>query len=283
MEKRIVSFAGQSIAIDFDDANAEQLINFLFCDLEKNDPVTPAITLRIRMANGGNRMSLYTGSRRLYDGYSLHSLADILVNETIHQLILENKWGHMLHAAALSFEGKGILIPGQSGSGKSTLAAWLTYNGFNYLTDELVFISNKPYRIYPFTRPVCLKAPAVSPLIKRIKIDRQKTLGGRTGLMIPHRLLNTDHLAHTPAPLIILFPNFETGKNTTLTKLSGAQSGLKLMGCHVNARNLTGHGFREVAEFARMAKAFSLTYNGFDGLLEALKPILGMMNHSRAL
>lgn len=281
MGKRIVRFAGKSIAIAFDHADAEQLINFLFCDLEKTESVTPAITLQIHMENRGKQVSLYNGVHQLHQGNSLHALADALINETIYQFIRKNKKGHMLHAAALSCNGKGILIPGQSGSGKSTLSAWLTYHGLNYLTDELVLISNDPYRIHPFTRPVCLKASAVSPLTKLAKIDRKnQILDGAAGCMIPHRLLNSNHIDHTPNPIIILFPTYDTDKKTTLTKLSGAQSGLKLMACHVNARNLKGHGFRAMAEMARMTEAFSLTYNGFGELSEVLQPIFGKLRQN---
>ena len=281
MGKQIVSFAGQSIAIDFDHADAGQLVHFLFCDLKRNHSVAPAITLRIRRAKGGNGMSLYNGSQRLYHGDSRHALAENLMNETIYHLIRENKAGHMLHAAALSFNGKGVLMPGQSGSGKSTLAAWLTHHSLNYLTDELVFLSDTSHRIAPFTRPICLKEAGVVPLMEQIHIDRQKTLAGAGRMMISHRLINSDPLLSEPRPHVILFPHFQAGGDIKLTRLSVAQSGLRLMGCHVNARNLSGHGFGEMVKLARNAKSFSVTYNGFDGLLEALAPIISEMVSSR--
>src|SRR5688572_645043 len=42
----------------------------------------------------------------------------------------------IFHAAALSYQERGLLLSGKSGSGKSTLAAWLMSKGYQYLTDE---------------------------------------------------------------------------------------------------------------------------------------------------
>ncbi len=166
MKTQIVSFAGQFLAIGYDHVDAENLINLLFCDLTNKNRVVPKTTIEIRITEGDKGMALYSGNRRCYSGDSLHALADSLINEAIYELIRENRQRHMLHAAALSFEGKGILIPGQSGAGKSTTAALLTCHGFNYLTDELVSISSEPFQIHPFTRPISLKRPALNAFVR---------------------------------------------------------------------------------------------------------------------
>ena len=170
----------------------------------------------------------------------------------------------MFHAAALAMDGKGILIPGQSGAGKSTLAAWLTIHGFSYLTDELVAINRSSFKIRPFTRPISLKSEAGASFIKKTKIDPEKTLKGASGLMVPHRILNPEHTWQRPVTEMIVFPEFERGKATRLTKMSGAQCGIQLMGCHVNARNLENHGFFETAALCKSIHAYSLTYGDYD-------------------
>jgi hypothetical protein len=45
-----------------------------------------------------------------------------------------------LHAAGLSLDGRGVLIPGSSGSGKSTLTVTLVRAGFDFLSDDTVFL-----------------------------------------------------------------------------------------------------------------------------------------------
>jgi hypothetical protein len=47
---------------------------------------------------------------------------------------------YSLHAAGVSLNGRGILVPGSSGSGKSTLSVTLARAGFDFLSDDTVFL-----------------------------------------------------------------------------------------------------------------------------------------------
>ncbi len=51
---------------------------------------------------------------------------------------------YSVHAACLSAGGRGVLIPGVSGSGKSTLAVGLLWTGFDFLEDDMAFLSPRP-------------------------------------------------------------------------------------------------------------------------------------------
>jgi hypothetical protein len=46
-----------------------------------------------------------------------------------------------MHAAALALDGRGILVPGSSGAGKSTLSVTLVRAGFDFLSDDTVFLA----------------------------------------------------------------------------------------------------------------------------------------------
>jgi hypothetical protein len=46
-----------------------------------------------------------------------------------------------LHAAGLALNGRGILIPGASGAGKSTTSVTLVRAGFDFLSDDTVFLT----------------------------------------------------------------------------------------------------------------------------------------------
>ena len=48
----------------------------------------------------------------------------------------------VLHAAAVSLEGRGLLLPGKSGQGKTALAAELLRNGFDLAADGCCFIGD---------------------------------------------------------------------------------------------------------------------------------------------
>ena len=47
-----------------------------------------------------------------------------------------------LHAAGLALHGKGVLVPGASGSGKSTTSVTLVRAGFDFLSDDTVFLTS---------------------------------------------------------------------------------------------------------------------------------------------
>ena len=54
--------------------------------------------------------------------------------------LLKHHGRYSLHAACVSVNGTGILLPGNSGSGKSTLALALLRSGFDFLGDDMIFL-----------------------------------------------------------------------------------------------------------------------------------------------
>jgi len=59
----------------------------------------------------------------------------------------------LFHAAALAWQGRGLLLPGKISAGKTTLTAWLLSRGLDYLTDELVFIPQGTVAVRGLARP----------------------------------------------------------------------------------------------------------------------------------
>ena len=64
-----------------------------------------------------------------------HLMLTILLVE-----FLKRRGCYGMHAAGFSKNGKAILIPGTSGAGKSTLAIALLRSGFDYLSDDMVYL-----------------------------------------------------------------------------------------------------------------------------------------------
>ncbi len=278
MQARIVSFAGQSVAVRCMTTAMAELADALFADLSAGEPATakPA-TAHLRLGACGATAALWRGRELLYRGDSRSALATILCNAAMQHLLEACTDGIALHAAALSLNGRGLLLPGGSGAGKSTLAAFLAAHGFHYLTDELVFIARDQPRIHPFTRPLHLKPASMEVLSPWLRDDLPamllQMLHGPEGTMVPHRLLNSRYFPHTPPPAVILFPEFAPGAATDLQPMSAAHAGLRLMACLVNARNLEGHGFRKVAALARGIPAYRLIHDRLDGLDDCLRAL----------
>ncbi|MFC1681474.1 hypothetical protein ACFL1S_06800 [Pseudomonadota bacterium] len=274
MRQRYVSFAGQSLALEYS-REFSGMVDFLYEDTDSVSTGAPAVKFRLHRVDG--KMTLLKGSKYLYQGNDEAALATILIRETIRSLIDQNADGLALHAAALSRNGKGILLPGRSGCGKTSLSTWLASRGFNYLTDEYVFIGNNTNTIQAFARPPNVKVRGIEEALQRF-FDMNKhegqTLKGKQVAMIPTRLLNPGNKRECPSVDLILFPDFKKNSSFRLEELSKAQLGLALMESLVNARNLVGHGLGEVTRLARTSTSYRLKYGAFDQLGEAFDRIL---------
>lgn len=268
-----IGFSGQYVEIGFNCPAAGAMVEFLCRDLFTRSETLPGVRYDIIVVGRQPKVSLWQGDKRLYFGESRYKLAYTLINEIIYQCIVDYSNGHAIHAGALSCQGRGILFPGKSGSGKSTLVAWLASKGLNYLSDELVFVTENG-KIIPFTRPVSLKSPDISLLSSFVDLEQGDFISDPEGMMIPHRLINPDFHPATPAVSLILFPCYQYGGETEITKLSSARTCLQLMECHVNAKNIGGNWLGNLAGLTKQTAAYQVTYGCFDGLFESLQHLL---------
>lgn len=262
----MISFAGSSVRIDCEGLDAERIVEFLYRDLPPSDGPPPHITLRVQAETGAEAMTLYCGDTRHYHGDSLGNLASALLGQTIYHLIDKSQGGLVFHAAAVSVRGRCLLLPGKTGVGKTTLAAWLVKRGFGYLTDELVYVPFGSTEVRPFVRPLNIKKGARQSLGTQI-LDYEaltsQILTATDVTLVPSSLLSD---ASTFAGIRlgrIVFPQYQAATEFTFEPLSRAETGLGLMGCLINARNLLDHGFTEVTRLARDIPAFHLRYGDF--------------------
>jgi len=258
-------FGSQHIEIDCNNDEAYQLASFLFSDFTYSDSSHPAIKFDIISVGNQPMLSLWDGDKRLYFGDSRYQLAYILMNEAIYHSIAKNDQQHAIHAGAVWKDGQCILLPGSSGRGKSTLTAWLVKNGYQYLTDELVFLSDDG-QLTPLTRPVNLKVTATHFSWLLEKEHQDQIISDKNGSMIPHRLLNPHFTAMKPHVTHVLFPEFQEGTELVCEKVSPARSSLYLMQSHVNARNLSGLGIPALSGIVRNCSSYKLTYGSFQDL-----------------
>lgn len=219
----------------------------------------------------GDNFLLWENKKQIYKGQSQYALSYILINKILYDCISGNISQHAIHAGGVRRGDYGVILPGLSGRGKSTLTAWLCLNGFGYLTDELLFISDDG-KITPFTRPVNLKTrePIVSIQFFE-KYKKQILISDNGASMIPHRILNKNFLAEKVRATHIIFPQYRDGAQTEFIELSPAKSCLKLLQSHVNARNLPSHGITSLSNIVRKCTSYELIYSTFNELTSLLQ------------
>lgn len=277
MKRFTVSFAGSTVTISYDTPEARDHLSLLFKDVSA-EPEDKHNQVRLALIFDEDRKEyqLLDGNTLLHCGPLGVQFSAHLYDTVIFHLLNKAETGIALHAGGITCKAKTILLPGQSGAGKSTLTAWLTSRQCAYLTDELIFISmGSPAKVDYFRRPLCLKAGS-SELIEDLlsREDREEILADPHGAVIPHRLLNPVFEPSPPPPSLIVLPEFKPEAGPDLEPISKARLTTLLMGCHVNARNLVDHGFKEIIDIAGSTPAYRLRYDKLEAAGDLLERLL---------
>ena len=275
MQTRLIGFADNTLTLNFKGDTAAKVIDLLYRHVAEGQPGSSYQTYNFEDDAVSDLLKVQRGQETLYQGTDAGLAGELLLSDSCYQLAAQCHNGLLFHAAALLWQGHGLILPGASGAGKSTLTAWLVCHGFDYLSDELAFIPWQTRLIKPFTRPINLKSPARSVLNGLFDFDtnRDDILSSPYGDFVPPRLLGASKL-HPEAQLnSIIFPQYRPGSDFKCSQLSKAQAGLALMETLINACNLPEHGFQEVTRLARQVPAYALHYSNFNQIAEYIKDI----------
>jgi hypothetical protein len=241
----------------------------------------PRPVVRIaREPGGGYALEPAGGSAET--GLDRDDLLNLLQEQVVHALIVDMASAVVLHAGAVSANGRAMLLAGPTGSGKTSLAAWFVANGFRYLSDEVVALVEGGTDVVGFPRAMVVKGEAA------VKIEALAAFAAAGTVQTAHSFMISpaaEQVApHVPARCgLIVFPQFEAGAPLRIAGITAAQAGLRLMGCNLNARNLPGAGFSGIGALARAAPAFVLHYGDFDqlgGIVDVLARLLLDAEHA---
>jgi hypothetical protein len=275
--RRLIAFAGSLVAIDYEGRSAAAIVDFLFQaapPLEAQPRREPQIVLSLHAPASTDELILYRDSGLIYQGNSPASCAELLLGEACHWLAFYSSGGMVFHAAAVAHNGRGVLLPGNSGAGKTSLAAWLAVHGFDYLTDELVWVPQDSQELRSFTRPLNFKL-AARPLWEAwYQTTSAEVWTGPQGDLVMPAVFNSARHLDAPQIDLIIFPSYTSDAAFTLQPLTKAQAGLQLLQCLVNARNVPEYGLPAVAQLARHAPAYRLNYASFDPLAPHIQALV---------
>jgi hypothetical protein len=120
---------------------------------------------------------LYFGAERLARGPDAKLIADYFENRLTLEVAATSPRHAFVHAGAVGWRGRAIIIPGRSFSGKSTLTAALVRAGATYYSDEYAVFTEQG-RLKPFARPLQMRQPRGQPT-KKVPAE---ALGGEIGV-----------------------------------------------------------------------------------------------------
>ena len=141
----------------------------------------------------------------------------------------------ILHAAALSLDGRGVLLPGPPGSGKSTLAGALVAAGFDYLTDEAAAIDTETLEVAPYPKPLSLSAPVARLL--GVHAGLQEAEMGEA--LMPSSALRANSGGRRVPARLLLFPTYVAAGETELVSMTRAEAFVEVTN---NSFNFVNHG-----------------------------------------
>ena len=155
-----VTFAGYRVLIVCPDETVRRAVEFMFRPHIVETEGQPDSRLRITAGRSPEHYHLFRKKERIARNRKLPDLFISLYDAVIHDVISPASNGLALHAGAVSRNGTTLLIPGVSGAGKSTLTSWFISRGWDYLSDELVYLTEDAPVEY-LTRPLSIKSGAV--------------------------------------------------------------------------------------------------------------------------
>ena len=273
---RKICFGGSCVSVESDSPKGQELIEFLFRDTSRNSDIVPHVAFSLS-ANGSNdTLNCYKDGELVNESVSLGATGRYLMDQVIYHLTDQCRDGLVFHAAALSNGKHCFILPGESGAGKSTLTAWLLKNGFNYITDELVFVGNRAAHIEGFPRPLNIKTPGVPVVKKFIDLSDSKIEPYISDIstLIPHRLLNENFTIGDNELRAIIFLEYKANAQLSLVPITRAQTGMRLVSLLVNARNLSDHGFPEIGRISKTIQGYQMQYGGFDDIVDIVNNCL---------
>lgn len=127
-----------------------------------------------------------------------------------------------VHAAAVGWHGKAIIVPGQTMSGKTSLAAELVRAGATYYSDEYAVLDMFG-RVHPYPRPLAIRREG---LFKQEACSAEE-IGGVTGT------------TSLPVGLVIV-TRFKPGVSWRPARLSPGPAALELLANAISARRKPG-------------------------------------------
>jgi hypothetical protein len=181
----------------------------------------------------------------------------------------------LIHAGAVAWRGRAVLLPAPPDSGKTTLAAALTAAGFAYLSDEAAPIDPFSRRVVPFPRALWLESASVEALDRFLangegeRVRRNGTSHVAPGDLRRGRVGAPVRIRH------IVFPRYTEGARTELIPLSRAEGVVEIGRNAFNLDTFGSQGIDVLASVVRGADVHRLSVGDLGTAVEAISALVG--------
>jgi len=155
-----------------------------------------------------------------------HLLLTICLTE-----ILKRRGLYSLHAGGFSARGKCLLIPGTSGAGKSTLTVASLRANFDYMSDDMVFLMDRPegFRVLAFPEEVDVtdQTAGFFPELSFL-LSAPKRCGWRKRQIHPTQIYGAK-VASEARPAAIVIPRIAEAETSVVTGMDPDEAMLEMV------------------------------------------------------
>jgi len=173
-----------------------------------------------------HRLQVYVSSARVGSTWSIQHFAILpLVLE-----LLRLRGLYPIHAAALEWQGQGIILPAQPGGGKSTLAIALLRAGLRLLSDDMPLLSKQHERpvVLAFPEDINVCEDGIGFFSELAFLSRQEA-NERGKRSFDAQYVFTDQMAECAAPRLLVFPRIGRTLHSVLRPIGHGEATVQLL------------------------------------------------------
>lgn len=253
-------FAGYRFRLVSEVEDAGRLTHELFMPHQADVGGEPSTYYMRRVPGHRHRYTLHRDDDCLLDETRAYpaALVDFVASDVTRKAIEAQDGFLVVHAAAASWMGRGVVMPAGTGSGKTTTVAGLVRAGFDYLTDEAALIDPSTRMVHPFPRPLALDL--VSPiegLSDELPV-RYHDLMRRQQYYVPCDFIRAGSLGEPCRIDYVIVPRYSPGSATRLDPMSRAEALTLAAEQSFNFDRYGSDGLSLLAEVLRDAHCFRL-------------------------
>lgn len=211
------------------------------------------------------------------DAYSLYLASHPFVTLSLIEL-LKRRGLYNVHAAGLAFNGKGFLLSGNSGAGKTTLAVGLVRAGFDFLSDDTLFLttSRGDLRVlsFPDQSDVADETVSMFPELCAASNPAGLRVGPKSQIRVEEFYgVNT---VWDCRPAVVVFPRIGHTARSVLTPVDQDEALLELLPNMFLTDGASSQAHLDaLTRLAREAQCYRLeTGRDFDALAEQLRSLV---------
>ena len=189
-----------------------------------------------------------------------------------------------LHAAVMSKNGIGLILPGLPGAGKSTLCAALCLSGWRVLSDEHALVPLGTASLAPLCRPISLKNQSIA-IIRNFDssaVFGPESVDTHKGT-VAHMKADLAPDSHDPTLIparMMIFSRYSDGSKLTLKKKPKTES-FMFAGLHsFNYSLLAQTGFETMCTLMADVDCFDLTYSDLDKAMQTIEQLVAEVSGS---